>query len=128
MVAWLADLSVSQILVGIAITEWVVYAFTVRSFVRRQALDRPRVVRFHVVHLSAGLLTYFATAGCAALLDGAPIAIAAIAELALGLAALCAVLLGGRWIPAGAVLARRLGAGPERGVFRAGWSVVGWGG
>ena len=122
------DLGVTQLLVGIAIVEWTLYLVTLRVFVKRRLVPPDALVKRQGIHLLLGLAAFGIAAAVANLLETAPTWVAAVAEFALGLAVVAAILLGRRWIPATEVLARRLGVGPDRGIIRAGWSVIGSGG
>lgn len=121
-----ADLSLAWALAGVALAQWGSYALIVRAFVRRGALEPARVLGgIQLLHLLLAVAAFGAAASCAELLEQAPLATRVIAEGGVAALVLSVLLTGRSWIPATAVLARRLGARPGHDLVRAG--IAAWG-
>ena len=124
VVAYLANLSLSWVLAGIAATEWVAYVLTLQPFIRRDILEPSVTLRKQLVHAAVAAAGFGAAAATARLLGGAPLGARLVAELAVGGLVLGTIVAGRRWFPAMQVLARRIGV-PEDGRFlRAVWAAL----
>jgi PST family polysaccharide transporter len=124
LVAYLADLSLTWLLAGIAATEWAAYALTLQPFIRRKIIEPSVTLRKQLVH-AAIALGGFAAAGATALaLDGAPLGARLAAEVAVGIVVLGAILAARRRIPAMQVLARRIGVPAEGSFLRSAWAAL----
>jgi O-antigen/teichoic acid export membrane protein len=112
-------LGVTALVGGIAVAQWIAYAFTISAFVRRDVLEIRAVALSHGAHAALSLGGFGAAALVARGLGGTPLAVQTVGEVAVGLTLGVVVLLGRSWHPATRVLAHRLdqaklvtGAGP----------------
>lgn len=98
-----------ELLLAVAISQWVTYLLILRPFLRREILDVRLVVQSNVAHGAAALAAYSVALGCSRLLDGTPQAVQVIGQLVVAGIVVTIVLRGQSWFPASQVLSRRLG-------------------
>jgi O-antigen/teichoic acid export membrane protein len=120
----LADLGLKWLLLGVALAEWAAYALTLQPFIRRNFLDAGLVTRRHMVHGGVALAAFGAAAGCAEILDGAPLSAKLAGQVGVAAVVIGTLVLSRPRIPATRVLARRLGAPANQSIARAGWPTL----
>lgn len=110
LVVYLTEAPLIWVAVGVGFAEWVVLAVTTDAFVRRGILDSRSTLRTQAVHFALAIVAFCGSALFARVLADVPLALGIGGEVVFcGL--LVSVYAGGRgWIPAMAVLARRLEA------------------
>ncbi|MFN8160106.1 MAG: oligosaccharide flippase family protein [Solirubrobacterales bacterium] len=114
LTVFLADLSLSWLLAGVAAAQWAAYLLTLQPFIARDFLEAAVVLRSQLAHAAAAALAFAATAACARLLDHAPVAVQAAGQASLGALAVGAMGIGRSRFPAARVLFRRLATDPPR--------------
>jgi O-antigen/teichoic acid export membrane protein len=121
-VAHFADLSLELLLLGLGVSEWLVYALTLRAFIARELLERDAVLRRQLVHVVLAATAFAASAIGALLLRDYSLLVQVAAQVVIGAAVIGTIAFGRRWIPATEVLAHRMGVPPGQNVIRAAWT------
>ena len=121
-VAHFADLSLDLLLLGVGVSEWMVYALTLRAFVGRELLERDTVLRRQLVHAALAATAFAASAVAAQLLSDYSLLVQVAGQVVIGAAVIATIALGRRWIPATEVLAHRMGVPAGQNVVRAAWT------
>lgn len=103
-----ADLSLSGLLIGVAIAQWATYVITLTPFIRRSLVNRRLVIRSQLVHGGVSVLVFLGALVLAYGLASFALAARLVAEAFFSLAVLWFILAGKSWFPASGVLARRL--------------------
>ena len=123
-IAALTDLSVTWLLVGVALCEWAVYLLTLQPFIRRGFLQARMVWRGQLIHAIVAVTVFGCATLCAELLEDANLFVQALGQAAVAALMLIIVVTGRAWLPATAIIARRLGVGPDESLVRAGWTTL----
>jgi PST family polysaccharide transporter len=121
-VAHYADLSLELLLLGLGVSEWMVYVLTLRAFIGRELLDRGPVLRRQLVHAALAVTAFAASAVCALLLRDYSLLAQVAGQVMIGAAVIGTIALGRGWIPATGVLAHRMGVPAGQSVVRAAWT------
>jgi O-antigen/teichoic acid export membrane protein len=100
-------LGTTEMLVGVAVAQWLAYGLTVIAFMRRGHLDAYLMTRSHLIHGAVALAAFVAAAVCARLLRDFGVGFQAGAQVAVGLAVFGGLVLGRFRFPASQVLAER---------------------
>ena len=120
----LAGLSLNLIMLGAGISEWIVYALTLRAFISRQLLHRVDIIQRQLIHGALGVVTFAASAIGARVLTHNSLLVQVGAEVAIAAAVVGTIALGRRWFPATEILARRMGVPAGQSVLRGGWTSL----
>jgi O-antigen/teichoic acid export membrane protein len=121
---YFASLSLAWLLVGVAASQWAAYALTLRPFIRRRFLDKASVLRKQLVHATIAGAAFGAAATCAEIFEESALTVQVASQVAVGTTVVVTIILGRSWIPATQVLARRVGAGPDESIVRAGLAAL----
>jgi O-antigen/teichoic acid export membrane protein len=103
-----AGLGLKELLVGVAIAQWVTYAITLKPFVSRALVDRQLIIRSHLIHGAVSAGAFIVAFADAHFLGGVGLIAQVAGELVIALAACLPILFCRSWFPASQVLARRL--------------------
>jgi O-antigen/teichoic acid export membrane protein len=123
-VAHFADLSLELLLLGVGVSEWMVYVLTLRTFTRRQVLQPDAVLRRQLVHAALAATAFAASAVGALLLRDYSLLVQVAGQVVIGAAVIETIALGRRWIPATEVLAHRMGVPAGQNVIRGAWTAL----
>lgn len=105
----LAGLGLSELLIGVAIAQWITYAITLSPFASRGIVDSRLLRRSHFVQVLVSIGAFGIALACARVLAGVGIVVQVTAELMVTVAVCGVVLLGRSWYPASEIFWRRLG-------------------
>jgi lipopolysaccharide exporter len=110
LMVYLAGLSLSWLLAGIAAAQWATYAVTLQAFVRRGILDVSVVLRSQLPQGVVAAVAFGAAFACAQLLNGTGLVEQVAGQVAVGMGLVGAILLGRSRFPATKILAHRMRA------------------
>ena len=105
----LAGLGLSELLIGVAIAQWITYAITLKPFASRGVIDSRLLLRSHFVHALVSIGAFGIALTCARILAGVGIVAQVAGELMVTVAVCGVVFLGRSWYPASEIFWRRLG-------------------
>ncbi len=103
-----AGLGLHELLIGVAIAQWVTYAITLKPFMSRGLVVRSLIMRSHIVHGTVSIVAFAAALLCADLFSFAGLLAQIAAEFVLVLLLCWFFIVGRSWYPASQVLALRL--------------------
>src|SRR5439155_10845409 len=103
-----ADLSISGLLLGVALAQWATYIIILKPFVVRKVLDTEPVVHSHIAHALVALLFFAISALVSWFLSDTSLSIQVAVQLLVVLGLLAFYAIGWTWFPANLVLRRRL--------------------
>jgi len=107
-VVYFGDLSMTALLVGVAVAQWLVYSLTISPFVRKTLLDWRSILRDQGAHAGAALVLYAIAVLYVAMAGevSVPLQLTGLIVLALVLGGI--FILCWSWLPVGQALYRRL--------------------
>lgn len=113
-----ANRDADELLLGVAVVQWVVYCATLLPFARRELLNIRDLAVEHGVHAAIAALAFGVGAACTSVADAGSTAVQALALAAAAALLFTVLVLAHPLIPAGRILARRLKqVAPEKGVL-----------
>jgi PST family polysaccharide transporter len=105
----IAGLGLSDLLIGVAIAQWITYTITLMPFVSRRVVDSRLILRSHFVHALISIGAFGIALACERALAGVGIVAQVTGELIVTVVVCGVVFLGRSWYPASEVFWRRLG-------------------